>query len=144
VGLERGPLSLVCKIVVLVVSKSSDSGLENREYGRKDTSRWPRGTFDPQKLTLTSPKSCGLSVGIVRSRIQARESCKPANLEMYDKEKRQLISKVWICAHYCACDRLHGGLHRCQNQWFFALCPSSGILILENLSSDTVIEVSSF
>jgi hypothetical protein len=30
--------------------KSSGSCLENREYGRRDPSRWPRGTLYPQKL----------------------------------------------------------------------------------------------
>jgi hypothetical protein len=49
------------------------SGLENREHGRKDPSRWPRGSFYPQKLAQTSPKSGGRSVGIVRSRTQATE-----------------------------------------------------------------------
>jgi hypothetical protein len=46
------------------------SGLEN---GRRDPSRWPRGTLYPQKLTLTSPTSGGRSVGIFRSRTQATE-----------------------------------------------------------------------
>jgi hypothetical protein len=35
------------------------SGLESREYDR-----WPRGTFCPQKLALTSPTSDGRSLGI--------------------------------------------------------------------------------
>jgi hypothetical protein len=48
--------------------KSSGSGLVNRYYGRRDPSRWPRGTLYPQKLALTSPTSCGHSVSIVRSR----------------------------------------------------------------------------
>jgi hypothetical protein len=30
------------------------SGLESREYGRRDTSRLPGGTLYPQKLALTS------------------------------------------------------------------------------------------
>jgi hypothetical protein len=46
-------------------------GLESREYGRSDPSRWPRGTLYPQKLALTSPTSGGRSVGIVLSRTQA-------------------------------------------------------------------------
>jgi hypothetical protein len=33
VGLERGPLSLVSAIVVLLERKSSCSGIENRDYG---------------------------------------------------------------------------------------------------------------
>jgi hypothetical protein len=45
VGLERGPLSLVSTIEELFERKSSCSGLENREYSRKDPSRWPRDTF---------------------------------------------------------------------------------------------------
>jgi hypothetical protein len=44
VGLERGPLSLVSTIEELLGRKSSGSGLENREYGRRDSSRWSRGT----------------------------------------------------------------------------------------------------
>jgi hypothetical protein len=53
--------------------KSSDSGLERREYGRRDPSRWSRGNLYPQKLALTSPTRGGRSVGIVRSRTQATE-----------------------------------------------------------------------
>jgi hypothetical protein len=51
----------------------SGSCLENREYGRRDPSRSPRGTRYPQKLALTSPTSGGRSVGIVRSRTQTME-----------------------------------------------------------------------
>jgi hypothetical protein len=43
------------------------SGLENREYGRRDPLRLPRDTLDPQMSVLTSPTSSGRSVGIVRS-----------------------------------------------------------------------------
>jgi hypothetical protein len=39
VGQERGPLSLVITIEVLLGRKSSGSGLEIREYGRRDPSR---------------------------------------------------------------------------------------------------------
>jgi hypothetical protein len=53
--------------------KSSGSGLENREYGRRNPSRWPRGSGHPQKLALTSPISGGRLVGIVRSRTQVTE-----------------------------------------------------------------------
>jgi hypothetical protein len=48
-------------------------GQENRDYGRRDPSRWPRGTLYPQKLALTSPTSGGRSFGIVRSQTQATE-----------------------------------------------------------------------
>jgi ferredoxin len=53
--------------------KSSGSCLENREYGSRDPSRWPRGTLNPQKLASTSPTSGGRSVGIVCSRTQTME-----------------------------------------------------------------------
>jgi hypothetical protein len=39
-GLERGPLSLVSTTEELLDKKSSGSCLENREYGRRDPSRW--------------------------------------------------------------------------------------------------------
>jgi hypothetical protein len=39
VGLERGPLSLVSTIEELLARKSSGSGLEIRDYGRRDPSR---------------------------------------------------------------------------------------------------------
>jgi hypothetical protein len=68
VGLERSPLSLVSTTEVLFEIKNSGSGLENRDYGRRDSSRWQRGTLYPQQLTLTSLTSGGHSVGIVRSR----------------------------------------------------------------------------
>jgi hypothetical protein len=73
VGLERGPLSLVTTIEELLEKKNSCSGLESREYGSRDPSRWPRDTLCPQKLALTSPKIGGRSVNIVPSRTQARE-----------------------------------------------------------------------
>jgi hypothetical protein len=53
--------------------KSSGSGLENREYGRRDPSQRQRGTLYPQTLALTLPTSTGRSVGIVHSRTQTME-----------------------------------------------------------------------
>jgi hypothetical protein len=41
VGLELCSLSLASTIEELLGSKSSDSGQENRDYGRRDPSRWP-------------------------------------------------------------------------------------------------------
>jgi hypothetical protein len=52
---------------------NSGSGLESREYGRGDSLRLPRDALYPQKSALTSPTSCGRSVGIVRSRTKATE-----------------------------------------------------------------------
>jgi hypothetical protein len=71
VGLERGPLSLVSTAEELLWRKSSVSGLEIREYGRRDPSRLPRGTLYAQMLALTSSASGDRSVGIVHSRTQA-------------------------------------------------------------------------
>jgi hypothetical protein len=73
VGLERGPLCLVSTTEKLPGRNSSDSGLEIREYGRRDLSRWPRGILYPQKLSLASLTSGGRSVGIVRLRTEAME-----------------------------------------------------------------------
>jgi hypothetical protein len=50
VGLKRGPLSLLSTTEGLLGRKSSCSGLENRQYGRRDPSRWTRGTIYPQKI----------------------------------------------------------------------------------------------
>jgi hypothetical protein len=72
VDLERGPLSLVSTIEELLERKSG-YGLENRDYGRRDASRWPRDTLYLQELALSSQTSGGRSVGIVRSRTQATE-----------------------------------------------------------------------
>jgi hypothetical protein len=70
---ERDPLSLVSTIEELLLRRNSGSGLENREYGHRDPSRWPRCTLRPQKLSLTPPTSGGRSVGVVRSWTQAAE-----------------------------------------------------------------------
>jgi hypothetical protein len=50
VGLKRGPLSLVNVTEELLGSNSSGSSLESREYGRRNSSRWPRGIIYPQKV----------------------------------------------------------------------------------------------
>jgi hypothetical protein len=57
----------------IIGRKSSGSGLENGKYSRRDPSRSPSGTFYQQKLALTSLRSGGLSVGIVRSWTEAAE-----------------------------------------------------------------------
>jgi hypothetical protein len=49
------------------------AGLEIREYGRRNQSRWLRGTLYPLKLALTSLTSGSRSVAIVRSQTQATE-----------------------------------------------------------------------
>jgi hypothetical protein len=72
-GLERGPLSLMSTTDELLGRNSSDSGLENREYGHGDPLPWPRDTLYPQRLTLTSPTCGSRSVGIVRLRTKTTE-----------------------------------------------------------------------
>jgi hypothetical protein len=57
----------------LLERKSSGSGLENQDYGRKETAALTTPHFFPQKLALTSLTSGGRTVGIVRSRILATE-----------------------------------------------------------------------
>jgi hypothetical protein len=73
VGLERCTLSLVSTTEELLEQKSSGPCLDSREYDRMDHSRWPPDTLYPEKLALTSPTSGIRSVGIVRSRTQAKE-----------------------------------------------------------------------
>jgi hypothetical protein len=51
----------------------STSGLENREHGREDPSRWPRDTLYPQNLALTSTTSDGRSAGIVHVKYSLAE-----------------------------------------------------------------------
>jgi hypothetical protein len=64
VVLERGPLSLVSTTEELFERKNSGFGLEIWEYGRRVSSRWPRGTLYPQKLALTSKTSGGWYSGL--------------------------------------------------------------------------------
>jgi hypothetical protein len=73
VGLEQGLLSLVTKTQELFGNNSSGSGLENREYGRRDSLRWPHDNLYPQKLALTSLTRGGWSVCIVLLRTKAME-----------------------------------------------------------------------
>jgi hypothetical protein len=53
VGLERSPFSLVSTTEEPLGRKSSGSGLENRDYGRRDSSRSPYGNLYPQKVGTT-------------------------------------------------------------------------------------------
>jgi hypothetical protein len=95
VGLQRGALSLVSTIEELLERKSSGSGLENWEYGRRDPSRWLRDTLYPQKLALTSPTSGCHLVRIVRLRAQTTEFvfC--------------LCVCVCVCVCVCMCACMH-------------------------------------
>jgi hypothetical protein len=70
VDLERGPLSLASKTEELLERKGSGSGLESREYGRRDPSRRPCGTLSAKAGTNFADKR---PVGIVRSRTKGTE-----------------------------------------------------------------------
>jgi hypothetical protein len=50
VGLEQGPLNLVSTTEELLGRKSSGSGLESREYGCRDPSRWLCGKLLSAKV----------------------------------------------------------------------------------------------
>jgi hypothetical protein len=69
--MQRGSLSLVSTTEELLGSNSSGFGLESREYGRRDSSHWPRGILYPQMLALTSLTGSGRSVGIGRLQTEA-------------------------------------------------------------------------
>jgi hypothetical protein len=49
VGLERGPIGLLSTTEELLGRKSSYSGLEIRDYGRRDPSLWPWGIPDKRR-----------------------------------------------------------------------------------------------
>jgi hypothetical protein len=72
-GLEHCQLSLVSTIEELLERKSRGCGLENRDYGRRDSLHLPRDTLHPQKLELTSLTSGVRSVSIVCSWTKATE-----------------------------------------------------------------------
>jgi hypothetical protein len=92
VGLERGPLSLVSTTEQLLETNGSGSGLENRDYGRRDSSRWPPGILYPQKLALTLLTPGFRSVGIVRSQTQATE------FSFWWRVNRSWRSRAWVKA----------------------------------------------
>jgi hypothetical protein len=73
VGLEWRPLSLMSTTEELLWGNSCSSSLAIWEYGHGDSLHWPCDTLYMQKLALTSPKSSGRSVSIVRSRTKATE-----------------------------------------------------------------------
>jgi hypothetical protein len=106
VGLERGSLSLVSTIEELLVRKIRGSGLESREYRRRDPSRRPHGTLYPQKLALASPTSGGHSVGTVRSRTQAmgfvlhwskKQKQKKCQQRLQIAVQKKIWAEVWQC-----------------------------------------------
>jgi hypothetical protein len=73
VALERGPLSILSKIEELLGIKSSDSGLESREYGLGIRHADHMALSIRKKLSLASPTSGGRSIGMVCPRTQDME-----------------------------------------------------------------------
>jgi hypothetical protein len=86
-GMERGPLALVSTIEALLGRKSSGSGLENREYGRRDPLCRPCNILYPQNVALNLPKSSGRSVSIVHSRPNVLDFFAFYLLETYSKNE---------------------------------------------------------
>jgi hypothetical protein len=80
--------------LLLRKSGSAGSGLESREYGRREPSRCPRDILSPQKLALTSRTNGGPSVGIVRSLTQATEF-------FYEVFPAIVLSGYIICLSVC-------------------------------------------
>jgi hypothetical protein len=129
VGLERGPLSLASTIEELLWRKNSGSGLENRDYGRRDPSRWPRGTPYPQTLALTSQTNRGRSVGIVRSRTQATEL-----FFFIPRRPVMFLYFCVLCNHAYYCD--HSPVKSFHPRTASCLHPSpSWVVVFESLTS---------
>jgi hypothetical protein len=127
VGLERGQLSLVITTEELLGRKSSGSGLEIWEFGRRDPSRWPRGTLYPQNLALLSPTSDGRSVVIVRWRTQNKEFIFVCLLE--GLHCSEILSNIGmatlgrnsdITIGRAACEAYIATCHLCSN-WAFSV-----------------------
>jgi hypothetical protein len=96
---------------------------KTEKYGRRDPSRWPRGTFYPHKLPITSPTSGGRSVGIVRSRTQTMELS-------YDSHKRTKPIKI---EHPKWCNRKTSFstlVEKCKK--FSLVAPKSAFLVANN------------
>jgi hypothetical protein len=111
VSLEWGPLSLVSKTEELLGRKSSCSGLENGEYGRRDSSRWHLDTLYPQKLSLTSLTSGGRPVGIVRSRIEDTEF---VFSDIWNRTRELPASSKVVSADYATeCPQVNGNVFNC-------------------------------
>jgi hypothetical protein len=100
VCLERGPLSLVSTTEELLGRKSSGSGLESREYGRRDPSHWPRSTLYPRTMALTSPTSGGRSVGIDRVSHPYRTTGRCTHKQVGNKA---IVYSQNVSFHLCLC-----------------------------------------
>jgi hypothetical protein len=87
-SLERGPLSLVRITEELLEGKVVAPVYKIEINDRGNPLRWPRDNLYPQKLALTSPTSGGRSVGIVRSRTEAKEF----SFSLWGEQSTQVIN----------------------------------------------------
>jgi hypothetical protein len=116
VGLERGPLGIVSTTEELLQRKSSGSGLEIQEYGRRGPSRWQLGTLYPQKLALTSPTCSDDMVTPIRV----------GSDSLGDGFKPTVVKKLeLICSPYGNC--LRNTINRC---WILTYLYTSSFAIL--------------
>jgi hypothetical protein len=127
VDLERGPLSLVSTIEELLRRKSSGFGLESWEYGRRDSSRWPRDTLCPKKLVLTSPTSAVSQLVLFSDSGHGVFS-----LGLCGGERRVLMLCLGMCGFIFLCSRwcVMFGYNSCLNfsigkHWVFRMLPDS-------------------
>jgi hypothetical protein len=88
-----------------------NSGLEIREYGRRDPSRWSCDILYSQKLVLTSPTSGCRSVRIVRSRTRATEFSLYKWVPMYIYSYISVSSKILIRPRFNDCQPWLQTLH---------------------------------
>jgi hypothetical protein len=95
VGLERGPFSLLSTIEELLERKSIGSGLEGREYGRRNPFRCPRGTLCLQKLALTWPTSGCRLVGIVHPLTKVTEFVLLLVVQKLMRFERKILRKIY-------------------------------------------------
>jgi hypothetical protein len=136
VGLERSPFSLVSTIKELLGRKSRSFGLESREYGRKDPSRWPRDTLYPQKLALNSPISGGCSVGIICSQTQATFSYCSIPWRCLGKttSRDRIIDRSTETRFWFVPDHVNSFRHVGYHWWSYYL-PSANALCLKAIRS---------
>jgi hypothetical protein len=104
---------------------NSGSGLGNEINGRGGPLRWPRDALYPLKLALTSPTSCGRSVGIVRLRTKTTELVFFVFVLEYKKGKLklQLLEKSVVSMRYAESIRFRAVTCLVRiSQLFYLMC----------------------
>jgi hypothetical protein len=127
VGLERGPLSLMSTIEELLERESSGSGLEMREYGRRDPSRWPRGTLYPQKLALAS-RSLGRYSSLADSGNEVfffpfpSTNVRTENIPIFENWILRENSTAYVFCRFLLCDRTVDNWVGLEQNWHMCVC----------------------